>query len=84
MPKRESCSAKTQETRSALTEAGASISSNLALGVSRRQLFETVEMAVLAPLPGADYQFAEWLLARVSLDYHVEVDGFFYSVFHTA
>ena len=31
------------------------------LGVSRRQLFETVEMAVLAPLPDADYQFAEWL-----------------------
>src|SRR5438270_2346836 len=50
------------------------------LGVSRRQLFETVEMPVLAPLPDADYQFAEWLLARVSLDYHVEIDGFFYSV----
>ena len=53
------------------------------LGVSRRQLFETVEMPVLAPLPDADYQFAEWLLARVSLDYHVEVDGFFYSVPHS-
>src|SRR5215211_3644508 len=52
------------------------------IGVSRRQLFETVEMPVLAPLPDADYQFAEWLLARVSLDYHVEVDGFFYSVPH--
>lgn len=53
------------------------------LGVSRRQLFETVEMAVLAPLPDADYQFAEWPLARVSLDYHVEVDGYFYSVPHS-
>jgi hypothetical protein len=52
------------------------------ISVSRRQLFETVEMPVLAPLPDADYQFAEWLLARVSLDYHVEVDGFFYSVPH--
>jgi transposase len=52
------------------------------LGVSRRQLFETVEMPVLAPLPDADYQFAEWRVARVSLDYHVEVDGFFYSVPH--
>lgn len=29
------------------------------LSVSRRQLFETVEMPVLAPLPDADYQFAE-------------------------
>ena len=53
------------------------------LGVSRRHLFETVERPVLAPLPDADYQFAEWRLARVSLDYHVEVDGFFYSVPHS-
>jgi transposase len=52
------------------------------LGVSRRQLFEAVEMPVLAPLPEADYQFAEWRVARVSLDYHVEIDGFFYSVPH--
>ena len=52
------------------------------LGVSRRHLFETLERPVLAPLPDADYQFAEWRLARVSLDYHVEVDGFFYSVPH--
>jgi len=52
------------------------------LGVSRRHLFETVERPLLAPLPDSDYQFAEWRLARVSLDYHVEVDGFFYSVPH--
>lgn len=52
------------------------------LGVSRRHLFETVERPVLALLPDADYQFAEWRLARVSLDYHVEFDGFFYSVPH--
>lgn len=74
-----------------LAEANAAIASALErinahvmrrFSVSRRQLFETVEMAVLAPLPDADYQFAEWLLARVSLDYHVEVDGFFYSVPH--
>ncbi|WP_456794023.1 Mu transposase domain-containing protein [Bradyrhizobium sp. USDA 4506] len=49
---------------------------------SRRRLFETVEMPVLAPLPDADYQFAEWRVAHVSLDYHVEIDGFFYSVPH--
>ena len=29
-----------------------------------------------------DYEFAEWRLARVNLDYHVEVAGFFYSVPH--
>ncbi|WP_448955829.1 IS21 family transposase [Labrys neptuniae] len=52
------------------------------LGVSRRHLFETIERPALAALPEADYQFAEWRLARVSLDYHVEFDGFFYSVPH--
>ncbi|MBB4383708.1 transposase, partial [Bradyrhizobium sp. SBR1B] len=29
-----------------------------------------------------DYEFAEWRLARVSTDYHVEFDRFFYSVPH--
>ena len=37
------------------------------LGVSRRHLFETIERPALADLPGADYEFAEWGLARVSL-----------------
>ena len=35
-----------------------------------------------SPLPATDYEYAEWRLARVGLDYHVEVDGFFYSVPH--
>ena len=52
------------------------------LGVTRRHLFETVERAALAPLPGDAYEFAEWRLARVGVDYHVEHDGFFYSVPH--
>jgi transposase len=52
------------------------------LGVSRRHLFETVERPALAALPDADHEFAEWRFARVSLDYHIELDGFFYSVPH--
>jgi transposase len=52
------------------------------LGVSRRHLFETIERPALAGLPETDYEFAEWGLARVSLDYHVEVCGYFYSVPH--
>ena len=52
------------------------------LGVTRRHLFETIERHALAPLPGDDYEFAEWRLARVGVDYHVEYDGFFYSVPH--
>jgi len=52
------------------------------LGVSRRQLFEAVELPVMQPLPEHDYEYAEWRLARVGIDYHVEVQGFFYSVPH--
>jgi hypothetical protein len=33
-------------------------------------------------LPPEDHEYAEWRLARVGLDYHVEVLGFFYSVPH--
>jgi len=53
------------------------------LGVSRRQLFESVERTALASLPGEDYEFAEWRLARVSTDYHVEFKNFLYSVPHS-
>jgi transposase len=52
------------------------------LGVSRRQLFETIERPVLQPLPKHEYEYAEWHLARVGTDYHVEVQEFFYSVPH--
>ena len=52
------------------------------LGVTRRHLFETIERQALAPLPGDEYEFAEWRLARVGVDYHVEHEGFFYSVPH--
>lgn len=52
------------------------------LGVSRRHLLETVERPALGDLPEAAYEFAEWRLARVSPDYHVEVAGYFYSVPH--
>jgi transposase len=52
------------------------------LGISRRQLFESIERPALRPLPDTEYEFAEWRLARVGIDYHVEVAGFFYSVPH--
>ncbi len=52
------------------------------LGTTRRALFEAVERAALLPLPSAPYVFAEWRLARVNLDYHVEAAGFLYSVPH--
>ena len=52
------------------------------LGISRRQLFEAIERPVMQSLPQDDYEYAEWHLARVGIDYHVEVEGFFYSVPH--
>ncbi len=52
------------------------------LGMSRRQLFEAIEQPVMRGLPQDDFEYAEWHLARVGIDYHVEVQGFFYSVPH--
>jgi len=52
------------------------------LGMSRRQLFEAVERPAMQALPRDEFEYAEWHLARVGIDYHVEVGGFFYSVPH--
>jgi len=52
------------------------------LGLSRRELFETIERAALGGLPADDWEFAEWRRARVGLDYHIEVHDFLYSVPH--
>ena len=52
------------------------------LGMSRRQLFETIERPLMQALPQDDFEYAEWHLARVGIDYHVEVQGFLYSVPH--
>lgn len=47
---------------------------------SRREAFETLDKPALLPLPCAPYVFAEWKQATVNIDYHVEVDGHYYSV----
>jgi transposase len=52
------------------------------LGISRRRLFEELDRPALGPLPGEPYVYAEWRLRRVGLDYHVDVDGHYYSVPH--
>jgi transposase len=52
------------------------------LGLSRSDLFASVERPALRPLPVTDYEFAEWRLTRVGIDYHVEAYGFYYSVPH--
>jgi transposase len=72
------------EANAAIADMAARINDHIMrrLGVSRRHLFESIERPALADLPDADYEFAEWSLTRVSLDYHVEVCGYFYSVPH--
>jgi transposase len=47
---------------------------------SRLSLFETLDRPALRPLPARTYEFAAWRRARVNIDYHVQVDGAFYSV----
>ena len=50
------------------------------LGRTRRQLLEELDRPALKPLPVEPYVFAEWRLRRVGIDYHVDVEGHFYSV----
>jgi transposase len=53
-------------------------------GMSRRQRFDLLERHALNPLPALPYEYAEWTaVPKVSADYHVCVDGHFYSVPHT-
>lgn len=51
---------------------------------SRRGLFEQLDYPAMRPLPSEPYQYAEWMKATVNrLDYHVDVDGHYYSFPHT-
>jgi len=50
---------------------------------SRRQVFEEEEKAALRPLPKEPYVLGQWKKARVHIDYHIEVDGHYYSVPYT-
>ena len=46
-----------------------------AYGMSRAELFATVDAPALKSLPAGPYAFAIWKRCRVAPDYHVEVDG---------
>ncbi len=51
-----------------------------AYGASRAELFAQIDAPALKALPGEPYAFATWKRCRVAPDYHVEVEGCFYSV----
>lgn len=50
------------------------------LDYSRRQLFEELDKPALRPLPASRYAFARFLTPTVNIDYHIEVEGHYYSV----
>ena len=52
------------------------------LGVSRRELFDSIERPALRPLLSRITSTRKWRLARVNLDNHVEAQGFLCSVPH--
>ena len=49
---------------------------------SRRSWFETMDRPTLKALPAQRYELAEWKRAKVNIDYHVDVEGHYYSVPH--
>ena len=49
---------------------------------SRRSVFEALDRPAMRALPATSYVFAEWKELTVAFDYHVDVDGHYYSVPH--
>lgn len=50
------------------------------LDVSRRDLFEQVDLPAMRPLPATRYEYGEWNKPKVNIDYHIEVAYNYYSV----
>ena len=49
------------------------------LAGSRAELYRLLDRPALQPLPQQAFVYAEWNKARANLDYHIEVDGHYYS-----
>jgi transposase len=49
----------------------------------RLDAFESIDRPAMKPLPATRYQYAEWIKAKVGIDYHMEVDRHYYSVPHS-
>ncbi|HAT1945938.1 TPA: IS21 family transposase [Legionella pneumophila] len=50
---------------------------------TRASQFEVLDKPALKPLPTKPYELAQFSKARVHVDYHIEVDGHYYSVPYT-
>lgn len=49
---------------------------------SRAAAFESIDRPAMKPLPATRYEYAEWIKAKVGIDYHAEADRHYYSVPH--
>lgn len=47
---------------------------------TRKSMFQSLDKPALKPLPTSPYQIAGWKKAKVHIDYHVQVEGHYYSV----
>jgi transposase len=47
---------------------------------SRQELFELFDHPQAKPLPETAYEYAEWRVATVNIDYHIEVEKHYYSM----
>src|SRR6266480_4918533 len=47
---------------------------------TREELYRSIDVPALQPLPAQPYVFAEWKRARVSIDYHIDLERHYYSV----
>ena len=47
---------------------------------NRKKAFEEIDKPALRPLPKNKYEYATWKESKVPFNYHVEYEGFFYSV----
>jgi len=51
-------------------------------GASRQELFARLDRPALRPLPATPFAYGTWKVARVNIDYHVEIAHHYYSVPH--
>jgi transposase len=52
------------------------------LSGSRESLFLEIEKEALRPLPASPYEYKQYKKAQVHVDYHIELNGHYYSVPH--
>lgn len=50
------------------------------LKVSRKEQYENMDKQAALPLTAGRYEYADWKICRVNIDYHVEIHSNYYSV----